>query len=185
MQIAIVIIVIVLVAAIVASFIGIIFEDNSIRNFSGYFYKYGFLVYKKIIPVSNFNILPDEKHVISKGEGVFHFTDEGVIYFRSNETKFRFDMRRLRTPFSFKARGIIRDINFIEITARLYLFSSILLVSWTLLGVVLILLAGVSALFFGLAFLVIFFISYPVEKNRMEKMVGELKDILGAFNRET
>ena len=33
--------------------------------------------------------------------------------------------------------------------------------------------------------LAICFMSYLVEKNRMEKMVTELKEILGAFSRET
>jgi hypothetical protein len=165
-----------LVSSIVISFGGIIFEDNSIRNFSGFFYKYGFRVYKKIIPVGDFNILPGEKHVITKEEGVFHFTDEGIIYFRSGKSKFR--MFRFHTPLAFKAMGSINNVNSIEISARLPLFFSILSVSLVLLGIILSPLFGMTALFFALFPFAIFLISYPVEKNRMEKMVIELKEIL-------
>ena len=108
MQIGIAIIIIVLAVTVVASFIGVFFEDNSIRHFSGYFYKYGFPVYKKVIPVGNFNILPDEKHVITKEEGVFHFTDDGVIYFRSDESKFRSNIFKFRTTLSFKATAVLK-----------------------------------------------------------------------------
>jgi len=174
-QIVITIVIIILVSLSVISFGGIIFEDDSIRNFSGFFYKYGFRVYKKIIPVGDFNILPVEKHVITKDEGVFHFTDEGIIYFRSSESKFR--MFRFRTPLAFKAMGSIKDVSSIEITARLPLFFSILSISWILLGIILSTLFGMAALFFALFPLCMFLISYPVEKNRMEKMVTELKEI--------
>jgi len=172
--------IIILVLTIVVSFFGLIFEDNSIRNFSGYFYKYGFLIYKKVIPAGNFNIFPEEEHVITKEEGVFHFTDEGIIYFRSSESKFR--MFRIHTPLAFKATGLIKEVNSIEITARLPLFYSILAVSWTLLGLILIRFVGIPGLFFALFPLAMFLLSYSVEKNRMEKMITELKEILATYS---
>ena len=173
------IIVLILVGIIILSFILIIIEDNSIRNFSAFFYRYGISIYKTTINIGSFAFSPEEASVITREEGVFHFSEDGKVYFRSNQSKFTF---RLRTPFLFKATGTISDINHLRINARLPLSATILSVAWFILGIILVPFFGLLPLFFSLFPILLFLISLPVEKTRMDKMVKELKEILATYS---
>jgi len=168
------------VALIVLSFPLIIIEDNGIRLFQKFYYRYGISIYKTTIDISNLIILPGEKKVITKEEGCFCFTDDGKIYFRSNPAEFNWF--RLRTFFPYKITASITDMNHLLIVAKLPLGPTLLSVSWTLLGILLTPLFGTAGLLFVVFPLVMFFIGYPVERSRMKKMITELKEIMVSFN---
>ena len=131
---------------IILSFALIIIEDNGIRLFQSFYYRYGISIYKTTIDISNLPILPGEKRVITKEEGCFCFTDDGKIYFRSNPAEFKWF--RFRTFFPYKMTASITDMNHLVVVAKLPLGPTLLSISWILLGILLSLVFGIAGLFF-------------------------------------
>jgi len=167
-----------------------IIEMISIHSFSGFFFEIGIPVYRTSIDFGKSGSFNRPYTVIKKFEGKFKFTNENKIYFLSQIFWFKFF--RTSTPFPFKASGIIKSNGKIDIVARIPLGTTMFLLFWVIgwtAGTI-----GMSiqsgnygALAFGLigwgfAALIIL-ISYPIEKKRMDLMVGELKEIITAYKK--
>lgn len=170
------------VSLIIISIPLIIIEDNGTRLFQGFYYRYGISIYKTTIDIGNLPILPGEKKVITKEEGCFCFTDDGKIYFRSNPAEFNWF--RVRTLFPYKMTASITDMNHLLIVAKLPLGPTLLLLNWSILGILLIPLSRSVGSLFAVSPLIMFFIGYPFEQSRMKKMITELKEIIASYNRD-
>ena len=160
------------------------------HTFSRSIFSIGIPIMKKSIdiPTKDFTIQFDVTY--RKSEGKFRFSPDNKVYFLSQIFWFKFF--RFNTPFPFKAIGTIRPDNKIDIVARLPIGSSLFLLFWLIGWTVAAIRAGVQfgkigAMGFGLIgwiFAAIMIgISYPIEKNRMETMIDELKSIMTRHNR--
>jgi len=163
------------VTLIVLSIIMAFIEDNYVRLFSRRWYRLGLVIWRNAIVVPNMNSEKLTKEVYTKKEAVYFFGDDGNIYFRSLSSQ---KIWKLRTPFTFKCTGMLLNTHTIEITARLPIAISVLFLSVFVMGLMLSLLAMTTGFYFLFFSVFIFLMSYLIEKNRLDFMLFELKELL-------
>ena len=158
-------------------------EMIAVQFFSPFFFRIGIPVYRRTIDIETKKLKVEQNATIKKSEGKFRFSTGNMVYFRSQTFFFR-----LKTPFSFKAIGMLKPDNKIDIVARVPLGTTLFLLFWVICWTVgaSIGSSGFGVLGFGLigwAFAgIIVLISYPIEKGRMDAMVAELKEIITPQN---
>jgi hypothetical protein len=168
-----------LVALIVICIPAMIIEDNQVRLFAVRWYKAGWVVFRNAITVPGMQAELLIKEVYTKDEGVYHFADDGNIYFRSISAQ---KIWRLRTPLSFKCTGSLLNTETVEITARLPVAASVLFISFMILGLFFSIGAITTGFYFLFIPLGIFLFSYFMEKARLRTMLSELKYLLTKGN---
>ena len=170
-------------------FIGI-FEMISLHSFLAFAFKIGIPVKRITLEIDTKNLELKNGQTIKMDEGKFHFTNNN-IYFLSQMFFFNF---RITTPFPVKVIATINPYNKVDIVARIpigsTLFFLFLLIGWTAGSIGFGLQSGhFSAIGFGIIGWLfsglMIGISYPIEKNRFDTMITELKKIITAHNKRS
>lgn len=164
-----------------------IFEMITLHYFWEFAFRVGIPVKRISLDLDTNKLQEKNKQIIKKEEGKFYFTDKNVLFL----SQLFFLNFRTVTPFPIKAIATIKSNNKIDIVARIpigsTLFFSFWFIGWTVGTVILTMQSGnLSTIGFGLlgwlfAGLMIG-ISYPIEKNRLEVMISELKEIILEHN---
>ena len=167
----------------------VIFEMISIHSFWRIIFKFGIPIKRMSFEIETEKFHPEIGKTIRMEEGKFRFTSEGEVYFLSQIFLFRFF--RFTTPFPFKVVALINRNNKVDIVARLPVGTTLFLLFWILgwtagsIGFGFqsgdfssVVIGLIGWLFAGL----LIGISYPIEKNRFDTMISELKQIITVNN---
>jgi hypothetical protein len=169
-------------------FIAII-EMIATHSFLRLAFNIGIPIIKRTIEISTNDFTPRIDITLKESEGKFRFTADRKVLFLSQIFWFKFF--RINTPFPLKAVGTINENNTIDLVVRLPIGTSLFLLFWLIGWTVGSLGAGLQSgeigmIGFGLIgwiFAAIMIgISYPIEKNRLEIMIEELKKIIAVYN---
>lgn len=172
----------------VSSWFIAIIEMISLHSFLAFAFKIGIPVKRISLEIDTKKLDLKNGQTIKMDEGKFHFTNNNV-YFLSQIFFFKF---RFTTPFPVKVIATISSYNKVDIVARIpfgtTLFFLFWLIGWTIGTFGFGMQSGYfSAIGFGIIGLfpgLMIGISYPIEKNRFDTMISELKKIITAHNKQ-
>ena len=161
----------------------------AVQNFSKLFYRFGITVFRRTVKIETKHFDINKDAIFYKEEGMFKFLSNEEVFFVSRFYLFRYN--RTQSPFSFAAKGIIKD-NKIHIRANIpysiVLFSSAIFLVSIAIQIDEILNSGISEfdyifpLLFLSAIVAMFFLGSFIEQIRMEKKIKELKIIIADHN---
>jgi len=166
-----------------------VIEMIAAHAFLTWSFRIGLPVINRELEVSTADFKPKILTTLKEPEGKFWFPDTRNVFFLSRVYFFRFF--RIVTPFPLKASGTFNGINSIRLVVRLPIGSCLFFLLWLTLWTIGSVAVGlqskdIESLFFGAIGWVftalIIWISYSVEKARLEIMIEELKEIIEESN---
>lgn len=161
----------------------------AVLNFSKLFYSFGITVFRRTIKIETKHFDINKNAIFYREEGMFKFLSNEEVLFVSRFYLFRFN--RTQSPFSFAAKGIIKD-NKIHIKANIpygvILFSSTIFFVSIAIQIDEKLNTGMFKFDYPfpllfLSFIVgMIFLGNFIEQARMEAKIKELKIIIADHN---